>query len=63
MSFMTNKGVIMEEAEKQLSEYINNKLYNYAFLIKGQWGAGKSYFLKEFIKKKQKFKDFYKCFT
>ncbi len=48
----------MEEAEKQLSEYINNKLYNYAFLIKGQWGAGKSYFLKEFIKKNENSKIF-----
>ena len=43
----------MEEAEKQLSEYISNKLYNYAFLIKGQWGAGKSYFIKEFIKRNE----------
>lgn len=43
----------MNEIEKQLNEYINNKLYNYAFLIKGQWGCGKSYFIKEFIKKNE----------
>lgn len=41
----------MNEIENQLNEYINNKIYNYGFLIKGQWGSGKSYFVKEFIKK------------
>ena len=41
----------MIEIEKQLKEYLDNSIYNYGFLIKGQWGSGKSYFVKKFIKK------------
>lgn len=40
----------MDEIERQLNEYINNTIYNYGFLIKGQWGCGKSYFIRKFIK-------------
>ena len=38
--------IFMNELEKQLDEYINQNIYNYAFMIKGQWGSGKSYFIK-----------------
>lgn len=41
----------MNSLEKQLNEYINNTTYNYGFLINGQWGAGKSYFINEFKEK------------
>ena len=40
----------MSELEKQLKEYLNTNVYNYAFLINGQWGSGKTHFIKKFIK-------------
>ena len=49
----------MNEVEKQITEYINNKIYNYGFLLKGQWGCGKSYFIKEFIKNDKSSKIFF----
>ena len=48
----------MNELEKQLDEYINQKIYNYAFMINGQWGSGKSYFIKKVYMKKYKDKEF-----
>ena len=32
-----------------VSEYIDNQIYNYAVLIDGQWGCGKTYFIKEVL--------------
>lgn len=40
----------MEQFEKQINEYLHNDIYNYGFLIKGQWGVGKSHFIKKYIK-------------
>ena len=48
----------MNELEKQLDEYINQKIYNYAFMINGQWGSGKSYFIKKVYMKKHEDKEF-----
>lgn len=48
----------MNELEKQLDEYINQKIYNYAFMINGQWGSGKSYFIKKVYMKKYEDKEF-----
>lgn len=57
--FEKNKK-ITNELNKQLEQYLNYATYNYAFMINGQWGSGKSYFIdnkcvkmfddKEFIK-------------
>lgn len=32
-----------------IKEYINDSIYNYAVLIDGDWGSGKSYFIKEHL--------------
>ena len=50
--------IFMNELEKQLDEYINQNIYNYAFMIKGQWGSGKSYFIKKVYKEKHPEKEF-----
>lgn len=50
----------MNSLEKQLDEYINNITYNYGFLINGQWGSGKSYFINEFKEKNKEKKTFLK---
>lgn len=42
---MTEKQ-ILEEIER----YINDKVYNYAILINGEWGSGKTYFVKNSLK-------------
>ena len=41
-----------EEIIELLNEYVNNSKKQYAFLIDGDWGCGKTYFIKnEYIKK------------
>ncbi len=52
----------MDEIKKQLNEYLNNSIYNYGFLIKGQWGCGKSYFIRKFIKEYESNEDNKKFF-
>lgn len=47
-----------------LLDYVNNDRTNQAFLIDGQWGSGKTYFIKEiFIKKYETYKNNLKCNT
>ena len=33
--------------ENVIDDYINNKQINYAILIKGEWGSGKTFFVKK----------------
>ena len=39
------------EVVKAIREYIDNHIYNYAVLIDGQWGCGKTYFIKNILMK------------
>lgn len=39
-----------EELKRELNYYIDNENIKYATLINGQWGTGKTYFIKEYIK-------------
>lgn len=32
-----------------IKDYIHDSIYNYALLIDGEWGSGKSYFVKEYL--------------
>ncbi len=34
---------------KIVNDYVNNDILNYALLIKGSWGCGKSYFVKDVL--------------
>lgn len=38
-----------DEIVEVIKEYIDNQIYNYAVLIDGQWGCGKTYFIKEVL--------------
>ncbi len=38
-----------EEILKQIMKYTNNAMSNYAFLIDGEWGCGKTYFIKKYV--------------
>ena len=40
-----------DEIVKVIKEYIDNHIYNYAVLIDGQWGCGKTYFIKNILMK------------
>lgn len=35
-----------EEIINVIKSYIDEKLYNYAVMIDGEWGSGKTYFVK-----------------
>ena len=41
----------MFDYEYEIKEYINNANHNGALLITGQWGSGKSYFIKQLAEK------------
>ena len=36
-----------EKLLKEINEYVNNDRINYAILIDGEWGTGKTYFIQE----------------
>lgn len=38
-----------DEIVKVVREYLNDNVYNYAILIDGDWGTGKSYFIKKYL--------------
>lgn len=42
-----NKLLSDEEITKMILDYLNEKIYNYAVLIDGQWGSGKTYYIEE----------------
>ena len=51
-----------EQIKQEVERYINDTLYNYAIMIDGEWGSGKTYFVKhtlltelENIEKENKF--------
>lgn len=47
--YLNNKEII-----EVLEEYINNPKKQYAILIDGEWGCGKTHFIKnEYIKKRR----------
>ena len=35
-----------EQIKQEVERYINDTLYNYAIMIDGEWGSGKTYFVK-----------------
>lgn len=47
--------MLLAEAEKELEQYIKIKSPNYAIEITGDWGIGKTFFIKNYIKKKSWF--------
>lgn len=40
------------EMIEKVQEYIRDKTYNYAIMIDGEWGCGKTYFIEKILKKK-----------
>lgn len=46
---MTKQYLSDEEIIKVIKSYIDEKLYNYAVMIDGEWGSGKTYFVKEVL--------------
>lgn len=43
-----------KEVERELNDYIYNVSIKYAVLLNGGWGSGKTYFIKDYIKKLEK---------
>ncbi len=41
-----------DEIIKEIRRYVNDNVYNYAVLIDGEWGSGKTYFVKNILKEK-----------
>lgn len=46
--------------EKQLAQYFDNAVYKYAFMINGEWGSGKSFFIDNIIENKFEDREFIK---
>ena len=38
-----------QQIEKEIFRYIQDESYNYAVLIDGEWGSGKTYFAKNVL--------------
>jgi len=48
-------GIRNKHITKYLDHYINSKInFEHAILLKGKWGSGKTFFIKEYIKNKKK---------
>ena len=48
-----NSAIMNEQQiEKEIFRYIQDESYNYAVLIDGEWGSGKTYFVKNVLLKK-----------
>ena len=45
--------LILNESQiiQGIKRYLNDKLYNYAVLIDGEWGCGKTYFVKNTLRR------------
>lgn len=37
------------DLKKVIEDYIKNDLINYAIMIKGEWGSGKTFFIKKML--------------
>ena len=37
-----------------VKEYLNSNIYNYAVMIDGEWGSGKTYFIKKYLNGKNR---------
>lgn len=52
------KGIYENMTEQQVKEevlrYIDDSLYNYAILLDGEWGSGKTYFITHVLSKQKK---------
>lgn len=45
---MKNKSFLLsEEIVESFFKYLDNTIYNYAYMIDGSWGSGKTFFVKE----------------
>ena len=51
MISLDNNFLNDDEIVAAIKEYIDDKIYNYAVLIDGDWGCGKTYFVKNVLKK------------
>ena len=51
--YMQNTFLTDEMAKKELDDYINNVKINYATMINGSWGCGKTHFIKQYISEKE----------
>ena len=40
-----------QQIKEEVLRYINDNLYNYAILIDGEWGSGKTFFIKNTLSK------------
>lgn len=46
----SNRDILTdEEIVKAIKNYVDEDLYSYAVLIDGEWGCGKTYFIKEYL--------------
>lgn len=48
-----------ENLEKNLDDYLNINKPDFAVMINGRWGTGKTYFIKQYMRKKRKQKFFF----
>lgn len=44
---MKNKKLTDDDIVREIINYVDETLYNYAVMIDGEWGCGKTYFIKE----------------
>ena len=47
MDRMKNRKLTDDDIVKEIINYVDETLYNYAIMIDGEWGCGKTYFVKE----------------
>lgn len=48
---ITNRKLTDDDIIKEIINYVDETLYNYAVLIDGEWGCGKTYFVQERLSK------------
>lgn len=51
---MENRKLTDDDIVKEIINYVDETLYNYAVMIDGEWGCGKTYFIKERLCEKLK---------
>ena len=44
---MKNRKLTDDDIVKEIVNYVDETLYNYAVMIDGEWGCGKTYFIQE----------------
>lgn len=51
-STLDKRGLTGREITEEIIKYIDERIYNYAVMIDGDWGCGKTYFIKKYLIRK-----------